>query len=158
MPSSEKHLGCQRVSTDRKFRAKQQLNNSHDPDYPLPPRRVQSHRAPFRLSQKRQASKHQQWKREQRNREQPPGTPNPRYKPRPRQPSPIPNKDPNPHQQHPSTQQAASRQAAPDRRHKAASNDEPAFVTALGTANAYHALKATQTRLQPAVFRLYCNR
>lgn len=64
---------------------------------------------------------------------------------------------PNPHQQRPPSQQAAPRQAAQNRNHKSASNHQPTFVTSLGTTIAYHALKTTQTRLQPAVFRLYCN-
>ena len=65
---------------------------------------------------------------------------------------------PNPHQQHPPTQQASPWQAAPNRNHKPASNHQPAFVTSFEAAIIYHALKTTQTRLQPAVFRLYCNR
>lgn len=65
---------------------------------------------------------------------------------------------PNARQQPQPSQQTAPRQAAPNRRHKPASNHEPTFVTSLEAAIIYHALKTTQTRLQPAVFRLYCNR
>ena len=70
----------------------------------------------------------------------------------------IPMQRPYPRQQPQPTQQAAPRQAAPNRNHKPASNHEPAFITSLGAAITCHTLKTTQTRLQPAVFRLYCNR
>lgn len=65
---------------------------------------------------------------------------------------------PNPRQQHPPSQQAAPWRAVPNRNHKPASNHEPAFVTSFEAAITYHAIETRQTRLQPAVFRLYCNR
>lgn len=70
----------------------------------------------------------------------------------------IPKQRPYPRQQPQPTQQAAPWRAVPNRNHKPASNHEPAFVTSLEAAITYRALKTAQTRLQPAVFRLYCNR
>ena len=78
--------------------------------------------------------------------------------PYPRQAITDSKQRPNPHQQRPPTQQAAPWRAVPNRNHKPASNHEPAFMTSFGATITYHALKTTQTRLQPAVFRLYCNR
>lgn len=85
----------------------------------------------------------------------PQATPQP---PTPGQPSPIPNSA----QTHANSIRPRNKQLLGEqsqtRRHKPPSNHEPAFVTSLGTATAYHTLKTTKTRLQPAVFRLYCNR
>lgn len=68
----------------------------------------------------------------------------------------IPMQRPNARQQPQPSQQTAPRQAVPN--HKPASNHQPAFVTSFEAAITYHAIETRQTRLQPAVFRLYCNR
>lgn len=91
-------------------------------------------------------------------RNQPPPSPIRTATPYPRPAITDSKQHPNPRQQHPRSQQAAPWRAVPNRNHKPASNHEPAFVTSLGTTIAYHALETRQTRLQPAVFRLYCNR